>query len=89
MIPVTPKAPFTADDYALWCENPLTQWVFGICAIEAMALQDQWMEQSWHGGRADPVELAMKRGQASVFEQFATVPSYASVCEIQGVEPVV
>lgn len=45
----------TAEEFASWREDPVTQWVLAACAKAADANRETWVAASWEGGQVDPL----------------------------------
>lgn len=58
------------DDWAAWCEHPVTRFVATSYANAAAAQRDAWMSTSWGGGQCDPVALIKYRERGDAYMAF-------------------
>jgi len=63
---VTPHA----EDFAAWCEHPVTRFVAGAFEQSAHAQRDAWTEMSWRAGQLDPIKHAELRARADAYMAF-------------------
>jgi len=61
------------DDWDAWTSHPITKRLFNSFEFHAAKAKEAWVDVSWNGGRADPVNLACLKGRAEVLEQLATL----------------
>lgn len=47
----------TQEEFFVWCENPVTQFVALAWKTAGELQKEDWIKKSWEGGNADPVEL--------------------------------
>jgi hypothetical protein len=81
-----PSADFTREDFQLWADHPITQWVSRAYGVQAKELHDQWVDASWSRGVADKDMLISHRAQAVLLERMGE-PTYDSICDLMGQEP--
>ncbi len=62
-----------SDDWDSWKSHPITQRFFASFEFHAAKAKEAWVDASWNGGRADPINLACLKGRAEVLEQLATL----------------
>lgn len=73
--PVAPRPDFQAraphpDDFAAWCEHPVTRFVAAAYQISATKQAEHWMAASWTGGEPDRVLLTELRARADAYQAF-------------------
>ena len=62
--------PPTAEEFAVWCELPVTRWVAARYEAQALACREAWTRESWDGGAANPEKLAELRVRADCYMAF-------------------
>ena len=61
------------EDYAAWCEHPVTRWVAAHRYNAAERLRKAWEMASWGGGDANPDMLREYRATADAYISFCTM----------------
>lgn len=61
------KPTVTADDFANWREDPVTQWVMGACAKAAEEQRQGWLDATWGTGEANQLLLTELRTRADAY----------------------
>lgn len=86
--PPTPKADAQAqvphpEDFAAWCEHPVTRFVAAAWMHAAQAQCEAWMAASWSQGVADPAKLIELRTRADAYSAFTEtgLDQYAALLE--------
>jgi hypothetical protein len=74
------QTPITAEEYAAWRADPVTEWVIGELANAAEAQKAGWIEHSWNGGACDPVLLNELKTRADAYRTLAEL-SYEDLLE--------
>jgi hypothetical protein len=72
------KAEVTAEEFAGWHEDPVTQWVLGELAKAADANKGKWIEISWDQGTTDDLLLTELKTRADAYCALAEI-SYADL----------
>lgn len=54
----------TADDYAIWRDNPVTKWVMHAIGAAADECRENWLAASWDTGSADQSYLDKLQSRA-------------------------
>lgn len=75
MRPALPRPDYGAnspdpEDFAAWCEHPVTRFVAAAMARAAERQRDEWTRQSWGQGACDPIELNTLRTRADAYMAF-------------------
>ena len=60
----------TEEEFAAWCEHPVTRFVAASHANKAEDCKKEWVGRSWRDGVADQVILAELRARADTFSAF-------------------
>lgn len=60
----------TPEEWAAWCDHPVTQWVAAAYEAQAARCREAWTAASWANGLADPLLLKELRTRADNFEAF-------------------
>lgn len=60
----------TEDEFAAWCEHPVTRFVATAYANAAQAQQDEWLKVSWSNQELDPMAHKELRTRADAYEAF-------------------
>lgn len=58
------------EDFAAWCEHPVTKFVAAAFVAGAAKQRDAWMSTSWSGGKADAEKLIEFRTRADAYSAF-------------------
>jgi hypothetical protein len=58
------------EDFAAWCEHPITRFMATAWQRGAELQQLAWVETSWRKGNADPLELNTLRTRADAYMAF-------------------
>jgi len=58
------------EDFAAWCEHPVTRFVASVWAKAALKQRDAWTEMSWESGQVDPIALTELRTRADAYRAF-------------------
>jgi uncharacterized phage-associated protein len=61
------KKPITAEEFAAWREDPVTQVVLKAHADMAEIQKAAWLAASWEGGDVNPVLLATLKTRAEAY----------------------
>lgn len=74
------KAPHP-EDFAAWCEHPVTRFVAAAYATSAKKQAEAWMAASWTCGEANPLLLMELRSRADAYNTLLETPleQYAHV----------
>lgn len=64
--PITP----TAEEFAAWCEQPVTRWVAACYSDWAENMRQTWLRDSWDSGSATPELLLELRVRADCYRAF-------------------
>lgn len=77
------SAPPHPEDFAAWCEHPVTRFVAAAWAHAAQAQCEAWMRESWGTGNADPLALLELRTRADAYTAFmeAGLEQYVAIIE--------
>ena len=59
--------PPSAEEFAAWRENPITQWVLRGCELAAEENRRDWQDKTWASGIADPLHLLETRTRADAY----------------------
>jgi hypothetical protein len=62
-----PKPAVSAEEFAQWREDPVTQGVLGTLGAMAETQKQGWLEASWEGEVADPLLLKELRTRADAY----------------------
>lgn len=76
----------SADEFARWRDDPVTQWVFAATAKGADENRDAWVQASWTNGVADPALLTELRTRADAYNALSAT-SYEDWCATHGETP--
>jgi hypothetical protein len=63
----------SADDFAIWRDNPVTAWVLAGVQRFADLQKVAWADGSWADGKADQQTLDRLRTRADAYEGLATL----------------
>jgi hypothetical protein len=63
----------TVDEFATWCEHPVTRWVAAAYAASAEQNKQQWLAATWNDDLVPPEKLALMR-----VEYFTRADAYKS-----------
>jgi hypothetical protein len=91
-MPPTSLAQPTREDWQMWVENPVSQWVFQALQTAAEAQRTAWVNQTWgpdlsgEPGRPDPMHLLELKTRADAYVAMAEAP-YDKLCELLDQEP--
>ncbi len=71
------------EDFAVWCEHPITRFVATVWQIASEAQRDEWTALSWGTGVADPLILTELRTRADAYRAFLEtgLEQYAKLIE--------
>jgi hypothetical protein len=64
----------SAEEFASWREDPVTQWVLSACAKAAEQNRETWIAASWDAGQVDPLLRT---------ELFTRADAYLALAETQ------
>ncbi len=59
------------EDFAVWCEHPVTIFVATALKNYSEQLKQDWLTASWEGGISDPLTLSKLSSFASAYAAFA------------------
>lgn len=68
--PGHPLAIPTRDEFVVWCESPVTQFVALSYQIGAELQKEEWIKKSWDGGIADPNNLIECKVREDAYKAF-------------------
>jgi hypothetical protein len=73
--PALPKPDFNAkpphpEDFAAWCEHPVTRFVAACYVKSAQKQGEHWLEASWGAGNPDAALLTELRARADAYNAF-------------------
>ena len=68
--PGHPLAIPTRDEFVVWCESPVTQFVALAYKIGADLQKEDWIKKTWDGGCVDPMELAKNKTREDAYNAF-------------------
>lgn len=74
------------DEWDIWRDNPVTQFVMAALRRNADEHAEQWHEISWQGGNADQRQLDALRERADALRGIAEA-DYEAFCETLGLAP--
>lgn len=77
----------TAEEFARWRDDSVTQWVFSALTTMADENKELWLRASWEQGVANPVLLAELRTRSDAYRAIIEAP-YAAHCETNGHEEI-
>lgn len=60
----------TADEFAAWCEHPVTRFVAKAYEAAAEKQREEWIKVSWGGGKMDPLLHTELRTRADAYMAF-------------------
>lgn len=71
------------EDFAAWCEHPVTRFVAAAWAHAAQAQCEAWMRESWQTGLADLNKLIELKTRADAYNAFmeAGLEQYVAIIE--------
>lgn len=69
-VPQPGPSPVSAEDFAAWCEHPVTRFVAASHELMADLQRAAWMESSWVMGIAGEAALGQLRARADTFRAF-------------------
>lgn len=61
----------SAEEFAAWRIDPVTEWVIAELAKAADAQREAWLEHSWSSGQADPTLLNELKTRADAYSALA------------------
>jgi hypothetical protein len=61
----------TAEEYAAWRADPVTEWVTKHLSASGDAQLDAWVRLSWGGGECDPIKLRELQTRADAYHAMA------------------
>lgn len=76
----------SAEEFARWRDDRVTQWVFRALATCAEENKADWLQQSWEGGNADLGKLIELKTRSDAYRAIIDAP-YRAHCETLGDEP--
>lgn len=59
------------EDYAQWCEHPITRYVATAFYMHAIQLKKAYVDASWYTNEPNPLELMQYRTMARGYDAFA------------------
>ena len=65
------KKPITADEFAAWRADPVTQVVLKVHSEMAEQQKQGWLKASWEGGHVDPLILTELKTRADAYQAIA------------------
>ena len=71
--PTPARMPFdlpTKEEFLIWCQSPVTQFVALSYKIAADLQKEDWMQKSWNGGQSDPLTLAIFKAREDAYKGF-------------------
>lgn len=77
----------TAEEFARWRDDRVTQWVFRSFATIAEENKAEWLKASWEQGVSNPVLLMELRTRADAYNAVSET-SYEGHCETNGDEAI-
>lgn len=77
----------TKDEFQLWREHPITEWVFAALKAASEAQKQAWIDSSWASGVADPRVLIELNTRADAYRALYET-EYERWAELNGEEPV-
>lgn len=75
------KKPISAEEFAAWREDPVTQWVVAELAKASEAQKAAWIEQSWERTDCDPILLTELKTRGDAYSALAEM-TYEDLAEI-------
>lgn len=63
-----------AEDWAAWCEHPITRFVAACLQLSAEKQREAWLAQSWGSAQADAAALVEYRTRADAYMAFLETP---------------
>ena len=84
--PTPAKVPFelpTKDEFIIWCESNVTQFVALAYKIMAELQKEDWIKSSWDGGTVDPIKLTSCKTREDAYKSFieASYEDYVKAIE--------
>ena len=76
----------SAEDFARWRDDRVTQWVFAAILMGVEEQRALWMRTSWDNGTASPALLSELRNRTDGYMALIETP-YEGWCEMLGEEP--
>lgn len=64
-------AEISAEEFAAWREDPVTEWVSAALRERGDAQMTAWIRLSWDGGNCDPMKLCELRMTADAYHALA------------------
>ena len=58
------------EDWAQWCEHPITRFVALAWEAAALKQRDEWVTNSWNSGEPDQLVLIELRARADAYMAF-------------------
>ena len=85
--PGHPLAIPTKDEFIVWCESPVTQFVALAYKIGAEAQKEDWLIKSWNGGDSNPMELIRCKTREDAYQAFleADYDDYLKIVQTKSV----
>lgn len=68
--PGHPLAIPTKDEFIIWCESGVTQFVALAYKIGAELQKEDWIKRSWEGGQSDPLSLMQCKTRQDAYLAF-------------------
>ncbi len=72
------------EDFAAWCEHPVTRFVARAFEAAAIKQRETWVDNSWTGGEAEPELLLELRTRADAYMAFMETGRDEYVAIIEG-----
>ena len=60
----------TKDEFIIWCQSPVTQFVARAYETAAVLQKEDWLQKSWEGGQSDPLSLAICKTREDAYLAF-------------------
>jgi hypothetical protein len=76
----------SAEEFARWRDDRVTQWIFTAICTGAEANKEAWLDASWRKGAASQPYLQELRTRADAYMALIET-SYSGWCEMNGDEP--
>lgn len=76
----------SAEEFARWRDDRVTQWVFKALNLCAEENKEAWLQESWVGGVADQAKLIELKTRSDAYRAIIEAP-YEAHCETNGDDP--
>ena len=74
------------DEFEIWIEHPITQWLLNGLRAESEALKAGWLEAAWDQDMLDPIEKTRSHARWDIMNQIAGI-TYEDACAYTGQVP--